>query len=446
MRQRASRVLPSIVGIPIPAILSLTLWLPTLLLPSTAAASEEFPPSVPPPPPCQEVNSSYTGDDCVADFASSDMEFCFSDTVPGGYPANNPDDGQIYVVSAAGGDTDCGTVLVKETGYYAIFDSELSESCADQMDETGYLTVNNTCNGAGWAVERNVGERYLVDDVDNQGGGCTSDGECGADMVCREGTNHGNCCVPDEPVYMGTFLLVAGEENVICIHHWCPEWKAEMANGNDLGHTNASCSSIDSIHFKIAATALVCKQEGYIQECYGGCEGGNCLPHPCFDADCPNDWCVMGPSGEAQCVDDNPCQNRVCEHGCAFGLCLQGPGARGEDVDGDGFSELADCNDDNPQVHPGASEICDNGIDDDCSGFIDDCGGGTNFGGDGMGAGSSAGGAGGNAADAGGLNGGCGCEVAGLGGDWRYPLALLALALGCRGRRRRATSGDELGV
>ena len=56
----------------------------------------------------------------------------------------------------------------------------------------------------------------------------------------------------------------------------------------------------------------------------------------------------------------------------------------GTDDDGDGWTvEAGDCNDNNPGVHPGASESC-NSIDDDCDGFVDD-GVALDFDGDGVG-------------------------------------------------------------
>lgn len=41
------------------------------------------------------------------------------------------------------------------------------------------------------------------------------------------------------------------------------------------------------------------------------------------------------------------------------------------DADGDGYDSLEDCDDTNPDIYPGAVEVCDDTIDNDCDTTID---------------------------------------------------------------------------
>lgn len=61
--------------------------------------------------------------------------------------------------------------------------------------------------------------------------------------------------------------------------------------------------------------------------------------------------------GLAACSDDNNDQ-------ALYGVAMV-------DADEDGYFEGEDCDDEDPAVHPGAEEVPDNGIDDDCDGTID---------------------------------------------------------------------------
>ena len=337
-------------------------------------------------------------------------------------------DGQLYALGDSDPKFQCGTLTVTKTAYYKIFDTELSESCSDQLDETGYLRISNSCNPNGVAVEANAGDRFVVIDSDNSPA-CTKDAECKSDEVCRQGNNHGRCCVPKKPTFMGTFLLVAGEKNKICLYHWCPVWAAEKSkSGTDLGFVTSGCKGVNSVHFKIDASAIACEENETLKPCSWGCVNGTCLPDPCLAKKCPA-YCKDG-----VCLKDNPCAGLTCQHGCKNGLCLQPKSAPAPDNDGDGYPHTADCDDTNAAINPGKPEICQNGKDDNCDGFIDEatCGSAS---GDAAGGGDS----GGNSNNPGGeADDGCGCLVGPAGRPWAgLVLAGLALVLWWRWRWRR---------
>lgn len=83
-----------------------------------------------------------------------------------------------------------------------------------------------------------------------------------------------------------------------------------------------------------------------------------------FTADCNDADPNIYPGAPEVCgnsIDDN-CDN-VVDEGC------------GTDVDGDGFDTTVDCNDNDATVNPGATETCGDAIDNNCSGCVDEgCG------------------------------------------------------------------------
>ena len=165
------------------------------------------------------------------------------------------DNAELYVLGNGTRDESCGHVRVAVTGYYRLFDAALAESCTRQRDEISYVTITNTCNADGAPVERNVGDRFVIGDVDNTPE-CASDSECGGGSFCRA-RSAGYCCVPSEPAFVGTFLLLAEEDNRVCLHHFCPEYRMGGVGGDSF--VSASCnSSIDSVHLRLDGDAFVC--------------------------------------------------------------------------------------------------------------------------------------------------------------------------------------------
>jgi hypothetical protein len=98
----------------------------------------------------------------------------------------------------------------------------------------------------------------------------------------------------------------------------------------------------------------------------GGGSGGTVLLH--LPAGMANPFTVVATGGKT-----GNCTGLAGTNGSAVVVPL---GATCVDLDGDGFPSVScaggtDCDDTDPDIHPGAAEIC-NGIDDNCSGKIDE--------------------------------------------------------------------------
>ncbi len=81
------------------------------------------------------------------------------------------------------------------------------------------------------------------------------------------------------------------------------------------------------------------------------------------NSDCNDNNAAIFPGATDVCANglDDDCDGQVDE-GCV-----------GNDNDGDGFTVAqGDCNDNNPAINPGAAEICGNYTDDNCNGYVDE--------------------------------------------------------------------------
>jgi len=115
------------------------------------------------------------------------------------------------------------------------------------------------------------------------------------------------------------------------------------------------------------------------------CDGEDALCPGCEDLDGDGYGVGAGCAGQQDCDDAaarrHPGADEVCDDDIdqdCDGEDLECAGCRDQDGDGYGLGngcEDFDCNDQREDVNPGAEEICDNGVDEDCNGLDLVCGG-----------------------------------------------------------------------
>ncbi len=143
-------------------------------------------------------------------------------------------DGQVAVLSWSPTE-DEAILQVSFDGVYEIYDAYTAESGASQQNETGWVQITNSVNPQGYPVTGNCGDLYLVQDNDNNG-------------------------APTQPVYLGTFPLMAGEDNILTLYHYCPIYRAGQCPGFHIGDPNSGtgCNTNDanSIHLDLSGLCI----------------------------------------------------------------------------------------------------------------------------------------------------------------------------------------------
>ena len=203
---------------------------------------------------------------------------------------------------------------------------------------------------------------------------CATDNECDDRIVCTlDHCDEGHCT--HQPC-----LDCCGEGLECIVDFGC-------------GHPPTPCTEDDECQDDTPCTLDRCHDETFCQHLpqNGLCEDGEiclaalgCIPSPPEDCeediDCQPDRPCLGnwycdPEFGCQflsvldCDDGNPCTDDICDDG--EDGCIHPP----RDADGDdhGDEECGgdDCDDSDPDRHPGADEACD-GEDDDCDGDVDE--------------------------------------------------------------------------
>jgi len=183
-----------------------------------------------------DVGDDDAGDDDAGDDDESPpetIEECPEDV---DYTFYDPD-GDGYVAVTSWNDTeDSATLYVDFTGVYHVYDTYIAESGATQTNEHGYITITNSLNPTGEPVYPNCDTYYIVEDSDNAG------------------------TPPPGSIYVGTFPLVAGEDNELTIYHYCVLYRAGICTQfHNAGGSDTTCddNGPNSIHMALDALCLI---------------------------------------------------------------------------------------------------------------------------------------------------------------------------------------------
>lgn len=246
------------------------------------------------------------------------------------------------------------------------FDVFFQDDCTQLPDGNGGFTMD--CDGPNQGTNTCTPSEEICDGTDNDCDGETDEGVKTTYHLDVDGDGFGTgtkdvqgC----EPPQNTSYVEESGDCNDqnVNVNPGATEICDDSIDNNCDGQTDEGCTPPPA---DCIPTVYHLDLDG---DGYGGTlkDVTTCVPpsdqYVTDGSDCNDHNNTINPGATEICDDgiDNDCDGEMDEN------CVTPP----EDKDGDGYTVDEDCDDNNAAMHPGAEEVCD-GLDNDCNGLIDD--------------------------------------------------------------------------